>query len=88
MAATRKRLAELEERAVLARAKFQCISSAQAQYRSSGEALYKKCEELRSAIPTVEGNPETDEDFIHRIEATIAKALAVVVGADSRLSLP
>ena len=83
VATARKRLAELEERAALARAKFQRISSTQAQYRSSGEALYKKCEELRSAIPTVEGNPETDEDFVHRVEATIARPLAVVVGADS-----
>ena len=82
VAAARKHLAETEERAALARAKFQHISSAQSQYRSYGEALFKKCEELRSAVLTVEGNPETDEAFVHRVEATIARALAVVVGVD------
>ena len=51
VADTRRRLAEAEERAVSARAKLRRISGAQAQYRTTGEALFKKCEELRSAIP-------------------------------------
>ena len=82
VADAKRRLAEAEERAASARAKLQRVSSIQAQYRSRGEALFKKCEQLRSAIPKVEGNPEIDEDFLNRLDAIVARALAVVVGAD------
>ena len=88
VADARKRLADAENRVALARKKLQRVTNVRARHRTEGEALYRRCEELRSAIPKVEGDPEADEDFIHRVQTTVAKALAVVVGANSRQSLP
>ena len=88
VADTRKRLADAENHAASAREKLQRVTDARARHRAEGEVLYRRCDELHSTIPKVEGDPEADEDFIHRVQTTIAKALAVVVGADNRRSLP
>jgi len=79
----RKHLADAESRAASAREKLHRVTEVRDRRRAEGEALYQKYEELRSAVLKIPGNPETDEDFLHQVNVTLAKALAVIVGADA-----
>ena len=85
MANLKQRLADAESCVVLAREELQRAIETRDLRQAEGQALSKKYEDQRSAIPAVPGCPKADEDVLHRADATVARALAVIIGADAIL---
>ena len=85
MADLKQRLADAESHASSAREELQHAIETRDHRQDEGQALSKKYEDQRSAIPAVPGCPKADEDVLHRADATIAKALVVIMGADGIL---
>ena len=80
-----KRLGDAESRAASTREELQRAIETWDHHQAEGQALAKRYEDQGSAITEVLGRPEADEEVLHRVDTTIAKALAVIVGADGIL---
>ena len=81
----RKHLADAESHAVSAQEELQHAIESRDRRQAEGQALSRKYEDQRSAIPKVPGRPEADEEVLHWVDALLAKALAVIMGVDGIL---
>ena len=80
-----KCLADAEGRVASVQEQLQRAIETRDRRHAEGLSLGRKYEAQRSAIPEVPGCPEADEEVLHQVDATIARALAVILGVlDSR----
>ena len=75
-----QRLADVRNHAALAHEKVERAIGIRDHRLAEGQALSRKYLDLLSAILKIPGDPEADEEFLHQVNVTITKALAVISG--------